>query len=125
MRKLKLTTIALTLLISAVMLSAQQIHTGTYDIDRMASMIRDALDLSYSQTIHIQDILTEIHGQIELTKPDNLTNPEIVNEDADNFRLAADEKIKSVLNDEQKLKYNQVKNSIFRTVLKYERPNQM
>lgn len=125
MKKIKLTTIALTLLISAVILFAQPVQANTLAIDRVASMIRDALDLSYSQTIHIQDILTEINEQLELTKPDYLTNPEIARGNADNFRLAADEKIKSVLNEQQKNKYDQIKSSLFKTALKHSRPNRM
>lgn len=125
MRKIKLTTIALIILISAVMLSAQPARVNTLAIDQVASMMRDALALSYSQTIHIQDILTEIQGQIELTRPDNLTNPEIVKVDVDDFRLAADEKIKSVLNEIQKSKYDQLKSCLFKTALKHSKPNYM
>ncbi len=125
MRKIKLTIIAIAILVSAVLLSAHPVQLAGYDIDLIASMMRESLDLSYSQTIHIRDILTEIQGQIELTKPDNLTNPEIIKEDADNFRLVADEKIKSVLSEHQKSKYDQMKSGLFKIVLKHSRPYQM
>lgn len=125
MRKIKSVIIVITLLISSVLLSAQPAQPTQYDIDKMASMMRDALELSYSQTIHLEEILTDISAQFELAKPDHLTNPAIVREEADNFRLAADEKIKSVLNDEQKIRYDQIKGELFKIALKYRRPNQI
>ncbi|NLI15125.1 MAG: hypothetical protein GX409_02440 [candidate division Zixibacteria bacterium] len=88
-------------------------------------MMRESLDLSYSQTINIQDILTEIQGQIELAKPDYLTNPEIARDNAADFRMAVDEKIKSVLSEHQKSKYDQMKSGLFKIVLKHSRPYQM
>ncbi len=125
MRKIKLTIIVITLLTSAVMLSAQPLQLREFNIYQMASMMRDALNLSYSQTIHIQNILTDIGAQVEATQPDHLANPEIVRTDADNFRLAADEKIKSVLNKLQKSKYDQIKSSLFKGTLKHSRSYQM
>lgn len=125
MREIKLIIIELLILIPAAMLFAQPAQANTLATDQVASMIRDALDLSYSQTIHIQDILTEISGQIELTKPDCLTDPKIARDNTDDFHWAADDKIKSVLNEPQKSKYDQIKGSLFKTALKHSRPKQM
>jgi hypothetical protein len=125
MKKTKYYLIAIICLAMTGMLSAQNSYNSARYIDDLASKLRDALNLSTTQTLHIQDILGQIQSQAIASREIFGSNPELNKDNAAACRLAADDKIKSLLNENQKRLYDQVKNRIFESRIKPDRLDRM
>jgi hypothetical protein len=125
MKKVKYYLIAIILIGMTSMLSAQSSWDSARYVDDLASKLRDALNLSTTQTLHVQDILGQIQAQAAASRESFISNPEVARDDAAASRLAADDKIRSLLNENQKRLYNQIKNRIFESENKQNKLDQM
>jgi hypothetical protein len=121
MKKTKYYLIAILFLAMTGMLSAQNAWDSSRYVDDLASKLRDALNLSTTQTLHIQDLLGQIQSQAMASREIFGSNPELNKDNAAACRLATDDKIKSLFNDNQKRLYDQIKNRIFENQKKTDR----
>jgi hypothetical protein len=125
MRLIKYFLIAIIFLASTGLLTAQSAYDSSRYIDDLASKLREALNLSTTQTLHVQDILQQVQEQAAASRESFIADPETIKDNATACRLASDEKIKSLLNENQKRLFDLIKDRIFENNNKPPKLDQM